>query len=152
MSTIARADRVPREELLTFVRPRHRGVLVTHRADGAPQTSPVTVGVDQQGRVVVSSYPARAKVANLRARPEASLTVLSDDWDGPWVQLDGQVEVLDRPAALDPLVEYYRSISGEHPDWSAYRAAMERQGKCLLRLTIRRWGPVATGGFPPTTD
>jgi PPOX class probable F420-dependent enzyme len=91
MSTIARADRVPREELLTFVRPRHRGVLVTHRADGAPQTSPVSVGVDQQGRVVVSSYPARAKVANLRARPEASLTVLSDDWDGPWVQLDGQV-------------------------------------------------------------
>ncbi len=125
---IATADRVSREELLAFVRPRHRGILLTTRADGSPQTSPVTFGIDADGRVVVSTYPSRAKVANLRARPAASLTVLSDEWDGAWVQLDGTAEVLDLPDALEPLVEYFRSIRGEHPDWDEYRAAMAKQG------------------------
>ncbi|PPK68994.1 PPOX class F420-dependent oxidoreductase [Actinokineospora auranticolor] len=142
--------RVPeRDELLEFLRARTRCVLVTTRADGSPQLSPVTYGVDAEGRVVVSTYPARAKVANLRRRPAASACVLSDDWNGPYAQIGGEAEVLDLPDALEPLVEYYRSISGEHPDWSAYRAAMSRQGKCLVRVTITHWGPIATGGFPP---
>ena len=147
--TIARADRVPREELIAFVRPRHRALLITARADGSPQASPVTMGVDEPGRVVISTYPTRAKVRNLRVRPQASVVVLSDDWNGAWVQVDGTAEVIDLPAALDPLVDYYRSISGEHPDWDEYRAAMAAQQKCLVRLTIDRWGPIATGGFPP---
>lgn len=147
--TIARSDRVSHDELLTFVRPRHRGVLITTRADGSPQTSPVTMGVDGEGRIVVSSYPTRAKVANLRARAAASMTVVSDEWNGPWVQVDGTAEVIDLPDALEPLVDYYRAISGEHDDWDDYRAAMTKQRKCLLRLTIERWGPIATGGFPP---
>ena len=75
--------------------------------------------------------------------------MLSDEWNGPWVQVDGTAEVLDLPDALEPLVEYFRCISGEHPDWDEYRAAMQEQGKCLIRLTIERWGPIATGGFPP---
>jgi PPOX class probable F420-dependent enzyme len=105
--------------------------------------------VDAEGRVVVSTYPQRAKVANARRDPAVSLCVLSDEWDGPWVQLDGSADVLDLPEAIEPLVEYFRSISGEHPDWDEYRVAMQRQGKSLLRVTIERWGPVATGGFPP---
>lgn len=76
------------------------------------------------------------------------LCELSEDWDGPWVQVEGTVEVLDLPAALEPLVDYYRAISGEHPDWDHYRAAMTRPGS-LLRITIVEWGPVAAGGFPP---
>jgi hypothetical protein len=75
--------------------------------------------------------------------------VLSDEFDGPWVQIDGAAEVLEGEAAVEPLVDYYRVIAGEHPDWDEYRAAMRRQGKALLRLTPERWGPVATGGFPP---
>jgi PPOX class probable F420-dependent enzyme len=109
----------------------------------------VTFGVDGEGRVVVSTYPQRAKAVNARRDPEVSLCVLSADFDDPWVQVDGRAEVLDLPEALDPLVEYYRSISGEHPDWAGYRAAMTRQGKALLRITPTGWGPVATGGFPP---
>jgi PPOX class probable F420-dependent enzyme len=112
--------------------------------------SPVTCGLDESGRVVVSTYPQRAKVVNARRDPGVSLCVLSDEWDGPWVQVDGRAEVLDLPEALEPLVEYYRGISGEHPDWAEYRAAMTRQGKVLLRIPIDRWGPVATGGFPPS--
>jgi PPOX class probable F420-dependent enzyme len=96
----------------------------------------------------VSTYPQRAKVANARRDPAVSLCVLSSDWNDAWVQVDGEAEVLDLPDALEPLVEYYRSISGEHPDWDEYRAAMTRQGKCLLRITVTRWGPIATGGFP----
>jgi len=98
---------------------------------------------------VVSTYPQRAKAQNARRDPRVSLVVLSDDWDGPWVQIDGTAEVLDLPEALEPLVEYYRCIAGEHPDWDDYREAMRRQGKSLLRITVERWGPVATGGFPP---
>ena len=74
--------------------------------------------------------------------------MLSDDWNGPWVQIDGTAEVIDTPDAVEPLVEYYRNIAGEHPDWDEYRAAMRKQGKSLIRITPERWGPVATGGFP----
>jgi PPOX class probable F420-dependent enzyme len=148
MARAARDLTVDREQLLEFVRPRHKGVLVTTRADGAPQLSPVTIGVDGEGRIVVSSYPERAKVRNARRRPAASVLVLSDDFGGEWVQVDGTAEVLDLPEALEPLVDYYRCISGEHPDWDEYRGAMHRQGKSLVRVTIDRWGPVSRGGFP----
>ena len=146
---IATTTTADRDALLEFVRPRHRMVLVTERADGRPQLSPVSAGVDAEGRIVISTYPERAKTANLRRRPQASVLVLSDDWNDPWVQVDGATEVLDLPDALEPLVDYYRAISGEHPDWDEYRDAMRRQGKALLRVTPERWGPIATGGFPP---
>ena len=123
---------------------------MTTRADGRPQLSPVTGGVDADGRIVVSTYPDRAKATNLRRDPRTSVLVLSDEWNDAWVQVDGTAEVLDMPGqeAEDGLVEYFRCISGEHPDWDDYRAAMRRQGKSLIRITPERWGPVATGGFP----
>jgi PPOX class probable F420-dependent enzyme len=152
MPRAATVDRIDRDALLSFLRSRHRAVLLTRRGNGRVQLSPVTCGVDAEGRVVVSTYPQRAKVANARREPAVSLCVLSDDFDGPWVQVDGHAEVLDLPEALEPLVEYYRAISGEHPDWAGYRAAMVRQGKSLLRITIDAWGPVATGGFPAPLD
>jgi PPOX class probable F420-dependent enzyme len=146
---VATTPAVDRNRLLEFLRPRHRVVLTTRRASGGLQSSPVTAGVDDAGRLVVSTYPQRAKVRNLRQDPTASAVVLSDEWNGPWVQVDGTAEVLDLPDALEPLVEYYRCISGEHPDWDEYRAAMTAQGKCLIRIAIERWGSIATGGFPP---
>lgn len=145
--TIATTDRVSREELLDFLRTRHKAVLLTRRRNGAPQMSPVTCGVDDAGRVVVSTYPERAKAVNARRDPAVSLCVLSDDWD-PWVQVDGSAEVLDLPDSVEPLVEYYRNIAGEHPDWDEYRQAMVDQGKSIIRVTIESWGPIATGGFP----
>lgn len=146
---LATADSVALPELLDFVRPRHRMVLTTFRRDGSPQSSPVTGGVDEQGRIVISSYPQRAKSANLRRDPRASVTVLSDEFNDAYVQVDGDAEVIALPDAVEPLVDYYRAIAGEHPDWSEYRQAMADQGKCLIRITPRSWGPVATGGFPP---
>jgi PPOX class probable F420-dependent enzyme len=145
---IATNTPVDRHGLLDFVRPRHHMVLITTRADGTPQASPVTGGVDDAGRILVSSYPERAKSRNLRRDPRCGVLVLSDDFGGAWVQVDGEGEVLDLPEALEPLVEYFRVISGEHPDWDEYRTAMVEQGKVLLRITPTRWGPVATGGFP----
>jgi len=125
-------------------------VLTTFRRDGSLQSSPVTGGVDAEGRIVIASYPQRAKSANIRRRPEASVVVMSENFNDAFVQVDGAAEVVDLPDALDPLVEYYRSIVGEHPDWDDYRRAMVDQGKCLLRVIPQRWGPIATGGFPPT--
>jgi len=146
--TIATNKRVGREELLEFLRPRHHAILMTTRRDGRPQSSPNTCGVDAEGRIVISTYPERAKATNIRRDPRVSVCVLSDDFGGAWVQVDGVAEVLDLPEALEPLVEYFRVISGEHPDWDEYRQAMRDQGKSLIRVTIESWGPIATGGFP----
>jgi PPOX class probable F420-dependent enzyme len=145
----ATADPVDLPELLDFIRPRHRMVLTTFRADGSLQSSPVSGGVDDAGRIVIASYPQRAKAANIRRTPRASVLVLSDEFNDAYVQVDGAAEVIDLPAAVEPLVDYYRAIAGEHPDWAEYRQAMVDQGKCLIRVTLQRWGPVATGGFPP---
>ncbi|MFJ5260538.1 PPOX class F420-dependent oxidoreductase [Streptomyces sp. NPDC088387] len=145
---IATNTSVSLEELLDFVRPRHRAILLTRRADGSPQASPLTCGVDDSGRIVMSTYPERAKTRNAKRDARVSVLVLSDEWDGAWVQVDGVAEVLDSPDSVEPLVEYYRNIAGEHPDWDEYRAAMVKQGKSIVRVTPERWGPVATGGFP----
>jgi len=146
---VASAEHVTREQLLEFVRPRHRCVLVTHKKSGGLQISPVTSGVDADGRIVISTYPQRAKAANLRRDSHVSVCVLSDEFNGAYVQIDGTAEVLDMPDALEPLVEYFRCISGEHPDWDEYRDAMRKQNKSLIRITIDDLGPIATGGFPP---
>ena len=146
--TVATVTPVDLTTLLDFVRPRHRMLLVTARGDGRPQVSPVSGGVDDAERLVVSTYPGRAKTRNAERDPRVSVCVLSDEWDGPWVQVDGSAEVLHMPEAEDALVDYYRCIAGEHPDWDEYRAAMRLQGKSLLRITPERWGPLATGGFP----
>jgi len=145
---IATATEVDLDALLDFVRPRHRMVVITARRDGRPQASPVTGGVDDQGRIVISTYPDRAKAGNARRDPQVSVLVLSDEYDGAWVQVDGSCEVIDPPDSVEPLVDYYRCIAGEHPDWEEYRQAMRDQGKSLLRITPERWSPVATGGFP----
>ena len=109
----------------------------------------VACGVDGEGRVVVSTYPERAKANNARRDARVSILIHSDDWDGAYVQIDGTAEVIDMPDAVEPLVDYYRCIAGEHPDWDGYRDAMAKQNKTLIRITIDRWGPIATGGFPP---
>lgn len=138
-----------RGELIEFLSSRHRGMLVTRRADGMPQMSPVTCGLDPDGRIVISTYPQRAKAANARRDNRVSICVQSDDWSAEYVQVDGRAEVLDLPEALEPLVDYYRGIAGEHSDWDEYRDAMVQQGKCIIRIEIDRWGPIASGGFPP---
>ena len=147
--TIATNTAVDRDGLTEFLRPRHHMILLTWRRDGGVQGSPVTAGVDDEGRIVVATYPERAKSTNVARRPRASVIVLSEEFNGPWVQVDGDAELITLPDAVEPLVDYFRSISGEHPDWDEYRQAMVDQGKCLIRITPQRWGPVATGGFPP---
>jgi PPOX class probable F420-dependent enzyme len=146
--TIATNTSADREQLLEFLRPRHHAILMTTRKDGRPQSSPNSCGVDTEGRIVISTYPERAKAANIRRDPRVTVCVLSDDFGGPWVQVDGVAEVIDLPESVEPLVEYFRVISGEHPDWDEYRQAMRDQGKSLIRVTIEKWGPIATGGFP----
>jgi PPOX class probable F420-dependent enzyme len=146
--SIATTTTVDLPALLDFVRPRHNMVLLTTRSDGGVQSSPVSGGVDPDGRIVIASYPERAKSRNARRTGTASVLVLSDNFGDAWVQVDGTAEVLDVPEAVEPLVDYFRSIAGEHSNWAEYRQAMVDQGKCLVRITPRRWSPIATGGFP----
>ncbi len=138
MANLATARRVDLNDLLHFVRPLHHMTLVTFRRDGRPQMSPVTGGVDADGKIVISTYPDRAKAVNLRRDPRCSVLVHGQEWDDAYVQVDGEAAVLDMPsqAAEDGLVEYFRCISGEHPDWEEYRAAMRRQAPSGLLAAI----------------
>ena len=147
--TFASDTPVDRSGLEEFIRPRHHAILSTRRRDGSPQMSPVTMGVGPDGEILVASYPERAKVRNLRLHNQAALCVLSDDFGGEWVQISGTATVVDLPEAVEGLVTYFRSISGEHSDWAEYRQAMVNQGKVLIRLVPEEWGPISTGGFPP---
>ena len=133
------------EEARRFIRENHRAVLTTTRGDGGPQLSPVTAAVDGQGRAVISTRAGAMKTANVRRRPWAALCVFSDQFFGPWVQVEGPVDVLDLPEAMEELVAYYRSVSGEHPDWDDYRRAMERDRRLMLRISIERAGPDRAG-------
>src|SRR3954447_10186091 len=132
-------------EALEFVRRLHHAVLATTRADGTPQLSSVAAAVDADGRVVVSSREAAVKTRNLRRDPRAFVCVFTDRFFGGWVQVNGSTEVLSLPEALEPLVEYYRSVSGEHPDWDDYRAAMRSERRVLLRITPTSAGPNVSG-------
>ena len=147
---IARTTTVDRARLADFVGDKHRWILATTRTDGRPQLSPVTGAMIASGELAISTYPARAKAANVRRRPEASVMVMGAEFNDAWVQIDGTARVVDVPDAGDLFVEYYRAISGEHPDWDEYRQAMADQGKCLIIVEPTRWGPVSTGGFPPS--
>lgn len=132
-------------EALAFVRENHRAVLATTRAGGGVQMSPVTVSVDDSDRVVVSSREPAMKVRNLRRRPQAWLCVFTDRFFGDWYQLEGEAEIVSLPDAMEGLVDYYRSVSGEHPDWDEYRRSMIDQERVLVRLAVHRVGPTRAG-------
>lgn len=133
------------EEARAFLGSHHRTVMVTFRSDGRPQTSPVLCGLDEAGRVVISTRETAMKVKNLRRDARLSLCVMDDRFFGKWVQVDGTAEVVSLPEAMDGLVDYYRRVAGEHPDWDEYRAAMERERRVLVRFEIERAGPDRQG-------
>lgn len=128
-----------------FVRSHHRAVIATRRRDGSPQLSPVVCGVDDAGFVVVSTRETAMKTKNLRRDPAVSLCVFDDAFFGEWVQVDGRATVVSLPEAMDGLVEYYRSVAGEHHDWDDYRDAMVRDRRVLVRIAIDRAGPDRSG-------
>lgn len=133
------------ERAAAFLRTNHRAVMITRHADGRLQTSPVLVAVDDEGRVLVSTREGAAKVRNLRRDPQVTFCVTTDRFFGDWVQIDGTAEVVALPDALDVLIDYYRRISGEHPDWDDYRAAMRRDRRVAVRVTVTHAGPDTHG-------
>ena len=133
------------DDALSFIREQHEAVMLTYRRDGSAQLSPVACNVDADDRVVVSTRETALKAKNLRRDPRVSLCVLTSGFYGPWIQLDGTAEVVSLPDAMEPLVEYYRSTSGEHPDWDDYRAAMVRDQRVIVRITPERAGPDRAG-------
>lgn len=128
-----------------FLRASHRAVLSTFRGDGLPQLSPVLATVDDEGRVLVSTRETALKTKNARRDPRVSLCVMNDGFFGSWIQVDGEAEVVSLPAAMDLLIDYYRRTGGEHADWDDYRAAMTRERRVILRISITRAGPDVSG-------
>ena len=123
-----------------FMREHHRGILATTRQDGRPQMSAISVGVDGQGRAVISTREGAYKTRHIRRDPRVSVCVMSEDfWN--WIQIDGTANVVSLPEAMEPLVDYYRAVAGEHRDWDDYRRAMEEQRRVIIRIDIQRAGP-----------
>lgn len=133
------------DEARAFIEANHRGILLTYRADGTPQMSPILAGVDTGGYVVVSSRETAYKVRNLQRDPRASLCMFTDGFFGGWVQVDGTARIITLPEAMEPLVDYYRNLSGEHPDWQEYRDAMQRERRVVIRISVERAGPTSFG-------
>lgn len=128
-----------------FIRKNHHAILATYRSDGSPQMSPVAADVDPDGMIVISTRETALKTKNLRRDPRASVCVITDGFYGQWVQVDGRATIVSLPEAMEGLVEYYRRVAGEHPDWDDYRAAMESERRVLLRITVDRAGPNTSG-------
>jgi PPOX class probable F420-dependent enzyme len=133
------------DDARAFLAENHRAVMVTRRDNGELQTSPITVGVDDDGMAVISSRETAYKVRNLRRDPRVTLCVFTDAFFGDWIQVDGRAELIPLPAAMEGLVDYYRRISGEHPDWDDYRNAMVEQQRLLIRVALERVGPTRHG-------
>lgn len=128
-----------------FVSQNHRAILATRRRDGTPQLSPIAVAVDSTGHLTVSSRETAFKVINLRRNPDYDLVVFTNNFFGPWISIRGKAEVASLPEALLGLVQYYRDVAGEHPDWDEYRAAMVKERRVLLRLSVDEVGPKVSG-------
>jgi PPOX class probable F420-dependent enzyme len=128
-----------------FLRHNHHAVIATFRKDGRPALSPVTVAVDEAGRVIISTRQTSMKVKHLRRDPRIAVTAFTDAFYGDFVQVEGSAEIVELPEAMDLLVDYYRRAAGEHPDWDDYRAAMERDQRVIVRFAIERAGPNASG-------
>ncbi len=133
------------EQAKSFLAENHRGVLATTRQSGALQMSPILIGVDDEGRAIISSRETAYKVRNLRRDPRASVCVFTDGFFGEWIQIEGTADILSLPDALEPLVDYYKSVVGEHPDWADYRQAMVKEKRVLIRIHIERAGPNRSG-------
>jgi PPOX class probable F420-dependent enzyme len=133
------------ETALDFARSHHRAVLATMRRDGTPQMSPVLAVANDDGRVLISSRETAMKTRNVRRDPRAWLCVLTNRFFGDWVQMTGTVDVVSLPEAMDLLVDYYRRAVGEHEDWEEYRSAMQRERRCVLRVTVTDAGPTVSG-------
>ena len=139
-----------RSELADHLRGKNQWVLSTTRRDGRPQMSLVSGGMTAAGTLAIATYPERVKAKNARRNDDVSVLVFGNEFDDQWIQIDGSATVLDMPQAGDAFVDYFRCISGEHPDWDEYREAMEDQGKCIILIEPTRWGPLSKGGFPPS--
>ena len=128
-----------------FVRSHHRAVMATRKPSGGIQQTPVAVGVDDEGHLVVSSREGAYKTRNLRRDPWAQVCVFTDRFFGSWVWVEGEVEVVSLPDAMEPLVDYYRSVAGEHPNWDEYRESMRQERRVVLRMQPRTAGPDRQG-------
>jgi PPOX class probable F420-dependent enzyme len=133
------------EKARTFLKSNHRGIMATYRKDGRPQLSPIIIGVNEAGEGIISSRETAYKVRNLRRDPRVSVCVFVDEFFGQWIQIDGRADILSLPEAMEPLVDYYRTVVGEHEDWQDYRAAMEREQRLLIHIHIEHAGPDHSG-------
>ena len=133
------------EQAQAFLRDNHRGVLATHRQNGGLQMSPILIGMNDEGQAIISSRETAYKVRNLRRDPRASVCVFTDGFFGQWLQIEGTADILSLPEALEPLVDYYKTVVGEHPDWADYRQAMVKEKRVLILINIERAGPKRSG-------
>ncbi len=132
-------------EAREFLRSNHRAVMATFRKDGRPAMSPVACAIDDAGRVIVSTRQTAMKVKHLQRDPRVALSAFTEGFYGPWAQVEGNAEVVELPDAMPLLIDYYRSVAGEHDNWDDYEAAMQSEQRVIVRFAIERAGPTVSG-------
>ena len=129
-----------------FLTKHHWGILATRRKNGNLQMSPVTVGLDEQGRAIISSRETAYKVNNLRRDPRAALCAITSSFHGEgWVQINGKAEVISLPQTLDTLDYLQRQAYGEHKNWPEFHERMARERRVIIRINIENVGPKVRG-------
>jgi PPOX class probable F420-dependent enzyme len=129
-----------------FLKNHHWGILTTRRKNGNLQMSPVTVGLDSEGRAIISSRETAYKVNNLRRDPRAALCAITSSFHGEgWVQINGPAEIISLPEALDTLVYLHRQAYGEHKSWPEFHERMAREKRVIIRIEIESVGPKVRG-------
>ena len=134
------------ERAREFLTKHHWGILATRRKNGHLQMSPVTVGLDSEGRAIISSRETAYKVNNLRRDPRAALCAITTTFHGEgWVQINGTAEVISLPHALDTLIYLQRQAYGEHKNWPEFHERMVREKRVIIRIDIESVGPKVRG-------
>lgn len=134
------------ERAQEFLRKNHWGILATRRKNGGLQMSPVTVGLDDQGRAVISSRETAYKVNNLRRDPRAALCAITPSFHGEgWVQINGAATIVSMPEALDDLIALHRQAYGEHKSWPDFHQRMIRERRVIIRIAVESVGPRVRG-------
>jgi PPOX class probable F420-dependent enzyme len=134
------------ERAREFLTKHHWGILATRRKNGHLQMSPVTVGLDSEGRAIISSRETAYKVNNLQRDPRAALCAITTTFHGEgWVQINGTAEVISLPHALDTLIDLQRQVYGEHKNWPEFHERMVREKRVIIRIDIESVGPKVRG-------
>ena len=125
-----------------FLKDNHRACIAVRQKDGWPQMTFVTPGIDEQGRVIITSRGTTYKIKHIERDPRVSMLIFGEQYSGSkFVQIHGSAEIIHQPAAMDGLIHWYKQVRGEHQNWDEYKKRMQNEKRVIIRVNIEKVGP-----------